>query len=44
MVTTTAFYHAAYAIAAIIYGGYVASLVVRARRARARLDAAKHQS
>lgn len=30
------FYHAAYTAAAIIYGGYVISLVVRSRRTRAR--------
>ena len=30
------FYHAAYAAAVVIYGGYVVSLVVRSRRTRAR--------
>ncbi len=30
------FYHVAYAVAAIIYGGYVVSLVVRGRRVRER--------
>ena len=30
------FYHVAYAAAAVIYGGYVVSLVVRSRRTRAR--------
>ncbi|HTK50450.1 MAG TPA: hypothetical protein VL308_01115 [Gemmatimonadaceae bacterium] len=30
------FYHAAYAAAVVIYGGYVISLVVRSRRTRAR--------
>jgi hypothetical protein len=30
------FFHAAYAAAAVIYGGYVVSLVVRSRRTRAR--------
>ena len=39
MVTTTVYYHAVYVIAAAIYGSYVASLILRARRARARLDA-----
>ena len=41
---TTTFYHAVYAIAAIVYGAYVASLVIRVRRATARLEAAKRQS
>lgn len=40
----TGYYHAAYIIAAFMYGGYIVSLVVRARRANARLDAAKRQS
>ena len=30
------FFHVAYAVAVVIYGGYVVSLVVRSRRARAR--------
>ena len=30
------FFHVAYAAAAVIYGGYVISLVVRSRRTRAR--------
>jgi len=30
------FFHVAYAAAALIYGGYVVSLVVRSRRTRAR--------
>lgn len=34
----TQYYHAAYTIAAFIYGGYIVSLVVRARRAKARLE------
>lgn len=40
----TQYYHAAYGIVALIYGGYIASLISRARRARARLDASKLQS
>ena len=32
------FYYAAYAAAAIVYGGYIASLWWRARRLRERLD------
>ena len=32
------FYHAAYAAAAVVYGVYVVSLVVRRRRAQERLD------
>jgi hypothetical protein len=30
------FYHAAYIAAAVIYGGYIVSLVIRTRRARDR--------
>ena len=30
------FFHVAYTAAAVIYGGYVVSLVVRSRRTRAR--------
>ena len=44
MVTNTAFYHAVYIIAAILYGGYIASLAVRVKRARARLEAATRRS
>ena len=36
----TRYYHAAYIVAALVYGGYIISLIVRARRARARLEAA----
>jgi hypothetical protein len=35
----TGFYHAAYTVAALIYGSYIAALVIRARRARAQLEA-----
>ena len=31
------FYHAAYIAAAVVYGGYIVSLVVRTRRAKQRL-------
>ena len=40
MVTNTSFYHAVYIIATAIYVTYIMSLAVRARRARARLEAA----
>lgn len=40
----TGFYHAAYTIAALIYGTYIVSLIVRARRVQARLDAVKPSS
>jgi len=30
------FFHVAYAVAVVVYGGYVVSLVVRSRRARVR--------
>jgi hypothetical protein len=30
------FYHVAYAVAMVVYGGYVVSLFVRTRRVRAR--------
>lgn len=32
------YYHAAYIAAAVIYGGYVLSLVVRSKRARDRAE------
>ena len=32
------FYHAAYIVAVVVYGGYIASLWWRARRVRERLD------
>ena len=37
----TGYYHAAYAIAGLIYGSYIVWLAARARRARARLEAVK---
>ena len=40
MVTNTSFYHAVYIIATTIYVAYIISLAVRAKRARARLEAA----
>jgi hypothetical protein len=36
MPENSAYYYAAYIAAGIIYGGYILSLVVRTRRARAR--------
>lgn len=36
----TGYYHAAYVIAALVYGGYIISLVARTRRAMAKLGAA----
>lgn len=38
------YYHAAYIIAAVVYGGYIVSLIVRGRRASAKLDAATRSS
>jgi hypothetical protein len=40
----TGYYHAAYTIAAIVYGGYVVSLIIRSRRAMARLESATRWS
>ena len=40
----TRYYHAAYIIAAVVYGGYVVSLIIRARRTMAKLEAAKRWS
>jgi hypothetical protein len=37
----TRYYHAAYIVGAIIFGGYVALLSARARRARARFEATR---
>lgn len=39
MADTAAYYHAAYAVAAVIYVLYAVSLVARRRAVRARLDA-----
>lgn len=39
--TSDASYHAAYVVVAVIYGGYMASLWRRARRARAELNRRK---
>jgi hypothetical protein len=36
----TRYYHAAYIIAALVYGGYIVSLVIRARLAMAKAEAA----
>jgi hypothetical protein len=40
--TVTIYYHVVYTLAAVIFGGYTISIVMAARRARARLEAAKH--
>lgn len=40
----TGFYHTAYAVAALIYGSYIVWLALRARRVRARLEAAKRSA
>jgi hypothetical protein len=39
MADTASFYHAAYIVASVLYVLYTASLVVRRRAVRARLDA-----
>jgi hypothetical protein len=44
MPDTSGYYHAAYAAAGILYGGYVLSLWIRARRVRERLHAATRGS
>lgn len=36
MADNAVYYHAAYIAAGLVYGGYVVSLIVRARRARER--------
>lgn len=36
----TVYYRAAYLIAGVVYGAYIVSLVIRARRAMAKLEAA----
>ena len=38
------YYHAAYIIAAVVYGGYIVSLIVRARSAMAKVEAATRKS
>jgi hypothetical protein len=40
----TGYYHAAYIVAAFVYGGYIVSLVVRARSAAAKIEAATRSS
>jgi hypothetical protein len=40
MPDTSGYYHAAYLAAGLLYGGYVLSLWIRARRVRERLHAA----
>lgn len=44
MQTVTIYYHVVYALAAVIFGGYAVAIVVAARRAQARLDAAKRRA
>jgi hypothetical protein len=39
--TVTGYFHAVYALAAIIFGGYALGLVMASRRARARVEAAE---
>lgn len=38
--TVTGYFYTVYALAAIIFGGYAIGIVIAARRAKARLDAA----
>jgi hypothetical protein len=38
MVTNTSFYHAVYIVATVLYVGYIVSLALRAKAARARID------
>jgi hypothetical protein len=40
----TKYYHAAYILAGVVYGGYIVGLIVRARRAMAKLEAAARWS
>jgi hypothetical protein len=39
MIDTSAYYHAAYVVAGVLYVAYAVSLVIRRRQVRARLDA-----
>lgn len=41
--TVTVYFHAVYVLAAVIFGGYTAAIVLAARKARARLDAASRR-
>ena len=38
MPDNSAYYHAAYVVAAVLYGGYALSIWMRSRRVRARLS------
>ena len=38
--TVTEYFYAVYALAAVIFGGYAAGIVIAARKAQARLEAA----
>ncbi len=40
MQTVTGYFYAVYVLAALIFGGYALGIVLAARKARARLDAA----
>ena len=40
----TVYYRAAYTIAALIYGGYIVSLIIRSRLAMKKLETAKRWS
>jgi hypothetical protein len=43
MQTVTGYFYVVYTLAALIFGGYAVAIVVAARRARARLDAASRR-
>lgn len=43
MQTVTVYFHVVYVLAAVILGGYTAAIVVAARKARARLEAASRR-
>jgi hypothetical protein len=44
MQSVTGYFHAVYALAALIFGGYAIGIVLAAKRARTRLEAAKRRS
>lgn len=41
--TVTVYFHVVYILAAVILGGYAAALVIAARKARVRLEAASRR-
>lgn len=43
MQTVTIYFHVVYVLAALIFGGYAAAIVIAARKAQARLDAASRR-